>query len=141
MVTDQQIKRLFRMEKTEATRAIAAAKAGVCEKTARKYLKARRLPSQMKSERTHQTRTNPFEDDWPTIERMLKMDESLLATTIFEYLLREKPGKYQEGQVRTLQRKIKMWKALEGPVKEVIVGELGFAHLYSLSHIRSFSLS
>jgi len=119
VVTDQQVKRLFKLDKTEPTRAIAAAKAGMCPKTARKYLKAGKLSSQMKTERIHRTRKDPFEDDWPEIERMLKQDESLLGTTIFDYFQREKPGHYQEGQLRTLQRRIKNWKALKGPVKEV----------------------
>ena len=28
------------------------------------------------------------------------------------------PGKYQYGQLRTLQRRVKTWKALQGPSKE-----------------------
>ena len=119
MVTDQQIKRLFKLEKTELTRALAAAKAGVCEKTARKYSKAGKLPSQMKQDRTHRTRKDPFEAVWPEIEGMLRLDEGLLATTIFDYLHRRAPGQFQEGQLRTLQRQIKAWRAVEGPAKEV----------------------
>ena len=37
MVTDNQVRRLFRLMQTEKTLAIAAAKAGMDEKTARKY--------------------------------------------------------------------------------------------------------
>ena len=108
------------MRKAEKTLATAAAKAGMCEKTARKYLKSGKLPSQMKEERTWRTRKDPFEVVWPEIERMLNIDESLLATTVFDYFCREKPGLFQEGQLRTLQRKIKTWKAVKGPVKEVM---------------------
>jgi len=123
VVTDQQIKRLLKMGKTEPTLALAAAKAGMCPKTARKYMKAAKLPSQMKGERTHRTRKNPFEDVWPEIVSMLKQDEGLLAKTIFEYLQREKADRFQEGQLRTLQRQIKVWKALEGPAKEVFFSQ------------------
>lgn len=45
MVTDQQVRRLFKLMQTETTGCIAAAKAGMDEKTARKYAKAGRLPS------------------------------------------------------------------------------------------------
>lgn len=108
------------MRGSNNTLAVSAAKAGMCEKTARKYLKGGRLPSQMKTERSWKTRKNPFEEVWPEIEQILSVDESLLATTIFDYLCREYPGKFQEGQLRTLQRKMKRWKAVKGPVKEVI---------------------
>lgn len=48
MVTDQQIRRLKLIIKKSSTLAIAASKSGMDEKTARKYLKANKLPSQMK---------------------------------------------------------------------------------------------
>ena len=120
MVTDQQVKRLFKLEKIEKTLEIGASKAGMSAKTARKYQKAGKLPSQMKSERTHRTREDPFETVWPDeIEKMLEKDHGLSGTMIFEYLLEKYPGKFQEGQLRTLQRKIKDWRVVEGPAKEV----------------------
>ncbi len=45
MVSDQQVKRLWRLMRTEMTLAVAAARAGMDGKTARKYLRDRRLPS------------------------------------------------------------------------------------------------
>ena len=41
MVTDQQIRRLYKLLKTESTQQIAAAKAGMDVKTARKYTKSK----------------------------------------------------------------------------------------------------
>jgi hypothetical protein len=43
----------------------------------------------------------------------------LEAKTIFEALHRLHPGRYQDGQLRTLQRRIKVWRALRGPAREV----------------------
>ena len=40
MVTDQQVRRLIMLIKTEKTKEIAASKAGMDRKTARKYLKS-----------------------------------------------------------------------------------------------------
>lgn len=108
------------MKQSEKTLATAAAKAGMCEKTARKYLKSGKLPSQTKKDRNWRTRQDPFAEVWPEIEKMLEIDESLLGTTVFDYLCRIYPGKFQEGQLRTLQRKMKRWKAVKGPVKEVM---------------------
>jgi hypothetical protein len=34
-------------------------------------------------------------------------------------LQRRYPGRYSDGQLRTLQRRVKVWRALEGPSKEV----------------------
>jgi hypothetical protein len=78
-----------------------------------------KLPSEMKKPRTWRTRADPFAADWPEIESMLKQAPGLEAQAIFEHLLARKPGAYQEGQVRTLQRRIKVWRALHGPGKEV----------------------
>ena len=120
MVTDSQVKRLHKLKNGKGTKETQAAQAGMTAKTARKYIRAGKLPSQMKGERTWKTRKDPFEDVWPEIEQMLEVDDSLLATTVFDYLCREKPGEFQEGQLRTLQRKMKQWKAVKGPVKEVM---------------------
>jgi hypothetical protein len=52
MVTDQQVRRLFKLSNTEKTQEITASKAGMDVKTARKYLRVRRLPSEMKRNAT-----------------------------------------------------------------------------------------
>jgi hypothetical protein len=44
---------------------------------------------------------------------------ALEAKTLFETLQREHPGKYQDGQLRTFQRRVKQWRALHGPANEV----------------------
>lgn len=43
----------------------------------------------------------------------------LEATTILEVLKKEGEEKFDDGQVRTLQRRIRDWRALHGPEKEV----------------------
>ncbi len=108
------------INKKGMTKATAAAKAGMCEKTARKYLKSDLLPSQTKKVRTWRTREDPFAEVWPEIETMLCIDGSLMAKTVFDYLCRKHPGKFQEGQLRTLQRKMKNWKVEKGPAREVM---------------------
>ena len=51
MVKDQQVRRLVKLKKNEKTLTMAAAKAGMSRKTARKYLKSGKLPSQCQPER------------------------------------------------------------------------------------------
>ena len=73
----------------------------------------------MKQEHNWRNRKDPFENDWDHVRQMLELNPGLEAKTIFEYLQRTHPGRYQDGQLRTLQRRIKIWRALEGPQKEV----------------------
>jgi hypothetical protein len=104
---------------TEKTKAIAAAKAGMDEKTAREYLKKGTLPSQCRKEHNWRTRPDPFEQEWEEIKEQLEVNPGLEAKTIFDALQRESSGKFTDGQLRTLQRRIKLWRATEGPPKEV----------------------
>jgi len=119
----------------------AAAQSEMDEKTARKYVRTRRLPSESKQARSWRTRPDPFEREWPEIEKMLENSPGLEAKTIFEFFLRRDPGIYQEGQLRSLQRRIKRWRATDGPPKDVmfpqdhIPGRLcasDFTHMKSL---------
>lgn len=72
------------MKQTEKTLAGAAAKAGMSEKTARKYLASGKLPSQMKKTRDWQTRKDPFDEVWPEIKAMLVVDPGLQAALLHE---------------------------------------------------------
>jgi len=124
MVTDQQVRRLFKLVQTEKNFGIAAIKAGLDEKTARKYRKLGKLPSELDKPHTWRTRQDPFEDSWDGIKLMLEINPGLEAKTIFEDLQRRNPGRYADGQLRSLQRHIKVWRASEGPAKEVFFTQL-----------------
>jgi hypothetical protein len=55
----------------------------------------------------------------------LRLSESpgLEAKTLFEMLQELRPGAYGDGQVRTLQRRVKEWRATQGPDKEVFFAQ------------------
>lgn len=103
---------------------ISGLRAGMDRKTARKYLKLEKLPSELRKERAYRTRTDPFESDWPAIKAQVAAAPDLEAKTIFEDLQDRKPGQFQPGQLRTLQRKIKFWRAEEGPEKVIFFAQL-----------------
>jgi len=124
MVSDQQVRRLYKLVQTEKNFGIAAIKAGMDEKTARKYHKLGKLPSELEQPHTWRTRQDPFEDSWEGIKLMLEINPGLEAKTIFENLQRRNPGRYTDGQLRSLQRHIKVWRASEGPAKEVFFTQL-----------------
>lgn len=119
MVTDNQIRRLKLYMHREATFELAAAKAGMDEKTARKYVLSGRSPSEMQVAHTWCTRSDAFEEAWPEIEKMLEASPGLEAKSVFGYLQRQCAGRFADGQLRTLQRRVKVWRALYGPSKEV----------------------
>ena len=73
------------------------------------------MPSQMNVEHTWRTRTDPFEEHWPQCEGMLSDAPELEGKFLFEWLCEQYPGEYQEGQLRTFQRRVQAWRALKGP--------------------------
>jgi hypothetical protein len=119
MVTDIQVRRLRKLIHTEPTLSRAATKAGMSEPTARKYLRSGALPSASAPERSWRTRPDPFTEVWPELAALLRTNPGLQAKTLFDYVRRLHPGHFPDGQLRTLQRRVKVWRALEGPPREV----------------------
>ncbi|HUT03524.1 MAG TPA: IS21 family transposase [bacterium] len=110
----------MRCRHTERTLRAAADKAGMDEKTARKYLRLGRLPSEVQKPHTWRTRPDPFEAVWPEAREFLEDNAGLEAKTLFEHLQRRHPGRFQDGQLRTFQRRVKEWRARQGPAREVM---------------------
>lgn len=54
---------------------------------------------------------------------MLTDAPALKAKTLFVWLLKKYSDQYTEGQLRTFQRKVRRWRATEGPDKRVIFGQ------------------
>ena len=143
MVTDRQV-RLLRGKRMEGkTLEAAASAAGMSERAARKWQRGP-LPSVTKVARDWRTRPDPFAEVWASeIEPLLVADEEgkLEAKTVFEELGRRRPGQFEEGQLRTLQRRVRQWRAERGPAKEVYfpqehvpgrVGAIDFTHANEL---------
>jgi transposase len=119
MTTDEQVRRLMSLIKKGLPLSTAAVKAGMSEPTARKYRHSGQLPGQMKAAHTWRTRPDPFEAVWPEVQALLEQDGGLQAKTVFEELQRRHPGQFQNGQLRTLQRRFHQWRALHGQGQEV----------------------
>ena len=106
---------------TGKTLAAAAAAAGVSERTARRW-QSGALPSTAKAPRTWRTREDPFGDVWETevVPQLVADTEGRLqALTLFRWLCRRHPGRFPVGQLRTLQRRVREWRAQDGPDREV----------------------
>jgi transposase len=142
MVQDRQVRKLHMLKTREKTLGAAASKSGMDEKTARKYLRSGKLPSQSKIPHTWKTRKDPFADVWEDVRELLGTTPGLEAKTIFEDLQRTHEGLFVDGQLRTLQRKVKRWRALEGPGQETFFpqihepGDLGEMDFTSMNDLR-----
>jgi len=121
----------------------AASAAGMSERAARTWQHGP-VPSETTRTREWRTRADPFEVVWAVdVEPLLVADADgkLEAKTIFEELNRLHPKQFEPGQLRTLQRRVRDWRAECGPEREVffqqehVAGRLGamdFTHCNEL---------
>lgn len=63
-----------------------------------------------KRPRHWRTRKDPFENVWPTVCGWLESDPDATGKDLFERLQREYPRTFPDGQLRTLQRRLKEWR-------------------------------
>jgi hypothetical protein len=97
---------------------VAAAQAGFSERTGR-HLEKRSYSTEDK--RDWRTRQDPFATVWEKeLTPLLEKQPQLEARTLLEDLQRRYPTEYPDQLLRTLQRRVKQWKGLHGPGKEVI---------------------
>lgn len=118
-VTDKQVRTLNEEMAKHGQVGRAAMKADMDRKTARSYLRLKKLPSQLPVERTWKTHADPFAEDWPEIAERLAAAPELEAKGLFQDLQSKRPGVYQDGQLRTFQRRVKVWQVEHGPDKEI----------------------
>jgi len=125
MITDPQVRKLRRLDGNGVSKEVAALRAGMDAKTARKYRRLGRLPSEVKSmHRDWRTHPDVFAEVWPDLEALLQVNPGLQAKTLFADLQRRFPGRFADGQLRTLQRRLKRWRAQNGPAKEVFFAQV-----------------
>jgi len=123
-VSDKQVRKLANEFAKTGKIYKSALKANMDRKTAKKYIKAGKLPSEMRQERTWRTREDPFIDIWDEVVSLLKQTPELEAKFIFEYYQAKYPDKFEPGQLRTFQRRVKQWRAEFGPDKEVFFTQM-----------------
>jgi hypothetical protein len=122
-VSDAQARKLMEEMSKHGKVGLAAMKAGMDRKTARKYVAAGKLPSEMMAPRDWRTREDPFAEHWPEVEALVRETPTLEAKTLFELLTTKYPDRYESGQLRTLQRRVRLWRATQGPDKAVAFGQ------------------
>src|SRR5262249_4600378 len=120
---DEQV-RLLRRKRMTMSQEAAAAAAGMSVRSAREW-EVGPMPSETKELRRWRTRKDPFSEVWESeVVPLLKADSRsvLEAKTVLEALATAHPeeaARYAASRERTLQRRMREWRALYGPPKEV----------------------
>lgn len=118
-VTEQQVRVYMSQREDGRTQQSAAARAGLSERTARRL--EREGGRRSKTPRHWRTRADPFATVWESeLVGQLEAEPDLGALTLLEWLQERHPGEYPDALLRTLQRRVKAWRARFGPDKEVM---------------------
>lgn len=97
----------------------AAAQASLSERSGRRIEKGAR--HSIPGERHWRTRADPFDVIWQQeLVPLLEKEAQLTGLTLWEYLEHKYAGQFPYSVLRTLQRRVKHWKATQGPEKVVI---------------------
>lgn len=119
-ITDQQV-RLYMNERCRHSQRAAAARSGFSERTARRVEADTTLPSQRKAARGR-TVPDPLEAVWEAeLVPILERDPAVQAITLLRDLQRRHPDDFPDDRVRrTLERRVRTWRATNGPARDVI---------------------
>jgi hypothetical protein len=113
-ITDHQVHK-YKQHRNKLSQVASAAKAGISERSARRIEDAQSLPSQ-RPERNWRTREDPLSAVWDSeVIPLLQTDARLNAVTLLEELQRRYPGQWDTSVLRTLQRRMRLWRAQEHP--------------------------
>jgi len=97
----------------------AAAQAAISERSGRRIEKGQR--ASIPGERHWRTRADPLDAIWQKeLVPLLEKEAQLTGLTLWEYLEDAHAGQFPYSVLRTLQRRVKHWKATQGPDKVVI---------------------
>ncbi len=117
-ITDHQVHK-YKQHRHKLTQVASAAKVGISERSARRIDDAPNLPSQ-RPERNWRTREDPLSVVWDSeVMPLLQSDARLNAVTLLEELQRRYPGQWDASVLRTLQRRVRLWRAKFGAEREV----------------------
>lgn len=104
------------------TQLIAAAKAGISERTGRRIERDPRLPSQKHAGRKRGRQVpDPLDGIWESdILPLLESRPGLRPIALLEEMQRRHPDRDWDRLRRTLERRVRAWHGLHGPEREVI---------------------
>ena len=122
-ITDLQVTK-YKELRGKHSQEVAAVKVGISVASARRLESAVLLPSQ-KPARQWRTRADPLREVWESeVIPMLESAPALMAVTILEELQRRHPSRFDEAVLRTMQRRVRQWRAQHGGEREIYFAQV-----------------
>ncbi len=119
-ILNRQIVEVYMDYRKKFKQKIAATKAGISVRSAQS-IDAQEHNYFKEPKTRKKTRQDPFEGVWKQdLVPLLRASPYLMAITLLEDLQYKHLGEYPDKLLRTLERRVRKWKAVEGPEKEVI---------------------
>lgn len=101
---------------------VSAAKASISTRSAKRIEKSK---NGITKNQKRGPKNDPFEQVWESeLVPILDREPKLQSLTLLEYLQDKFPGQYDESLLRTLQRRVKIWKATHGSEKEIMFRQI-----------------
>jgi len=121
-ITDLQVTK-YKEHRGKHSQEASAAKVGISVSSARRIESQVTLPSQRPA-RHWRTRADPLGSVWESeVIPMLESAPALMAITVLEELQRRHPGQFADSLLRTLQRRVRQWRALNGQEREIFFAQ------------------
>ena len=121
-ITDLQVTK-YKELRGKNTQEAAAAKMGISVSSARRIESRVTLPSQ-RPPRHWRTRADPLSEVWESeVVPMLEGAPALMGVTVLEELQRRQPERFGDSVLRTLQRRIRQWRAENGGEHELFFAQ------------------
>ena len=137
-ITSQQVEIYMNARSQQHSQEVAAAKSGISLRTGRNIEHGIRIEPRS-VERHWRTRLDPLASIWVSVLLpMLEQEPSLQAITLLEHIQTHYPDQYDDKLLRTLQRRVKQWRATHGPDKAIMFrqqhapGRLGLSDFTTL---------
>lgn len=143
-ITKKQVEIYMKSRKNGHTQKTSAAKSGVSVRTGHDIEHGKRQEPKIK-DRHWRTRRDPLEKVWEAeLIPLLEQAPSLLGSTLLEHLQDTYAGEYPDSIARTLQRRVRDWKAKYGPEKEVMFRQThapGVLGLSDFTHLKGITVT
>ena len=117
-ITQQQRNLYMKHRQSGLNQEVSGAKSGISSRSGRRIEKQ---GSTARKPHHWRTREDPFAQVWESeLVPLLEQEPTLTGLTLWEHLKESYPQQYSQSQLRTLQRRVKHWRATRGPDKPVM---------------------
>jgi len=117
-ITQQQRNLYMKYRQAGLNQTVSGAKSGISSRSGRRI---EEQGSTAKKPHHWRTREDPFAQVWESeLVPLLEQEPTLTGLTLWEHLEESYPQHYSQSQLRTLQRRVKHWRATRGPDKPVM---------------------